>query len=301
MRQDTRAEAEAAVPAITGRIAARFGLTLSRRRFLMRAAAAMAVAAAGDVGYTFSPRITRRSLWFPSLPDGWDGARVLHLSDFHHGPLGPGAYLQRVFEQARALPHDIAFLTGDFVSESSRFASIYPDLLRGWSPPLGVWATLGNHDHYYEPEVVRQAVMRAGAPVLTNQATRLTRNGDPLWLIGVDDPSTDNHDLPAAMRPVRDKAFRLLLAHSPDIVWSLGDSEVDLVLTGHTHGGQVCLPNGAAVVCPTNLGPDYARGRFLWRSATLYVNRGIGVVGLPFRAFCPPEIALLTLRRGIEP
>lgn len=248
--------------------------------------------------YTFTPRLTRRDLWMPRLPAGWDGARVLHLTDLHHGPMVTDLYLETVLKKARALPHDIAFFTGDFVSFRISFMDGVTELLRDWPAPLGAWATLGNHDHYTDPKAVTRALQGIGIPVLTNTATRLRRGGDRLWLLGVDDPATSHARLEDAVRNAPGDGPAIMLAHSPDVALNYRERPIDLTLAGHTHGGQVCLPGGAPLICPTSLGPDYAKGLFTWRHGLLYVNRGIGVVNLPLRTFCPPEIALLTLRRG---
>jgi predicted MPP superfamily phosphohydrolase len=271
---------------------------LITRRRLLAGLAGLGICGLAGSASTFTPQVTRPTLWIPRLPAGWDGVRILHVTDLHHGPLVSGLYLRSALERARALPHDIAFFTGDFISLSISFMSGVADLLRNWRAPLGAWATLGNHDHYNGPEAVTRALEGIGIPVLSNTATRLRRGGDPLWLIGVDDPSTSHSRLDVAMRKITDDVPRLLLAHSPDIVLGFPERAIDLTLTGHTHGGQVCLPGGKPLICPTTLGPDYAQGAFLWRHGTLYVNRGLGVVTLPLRTFCPPEIALITLRRG---
>jgi predicted MPP superfamily phosphohydrolase len=157
---------------------------------------------------------------------------------------------------------------------------------------------LGNHDHHTDPAAITRALEGAGIPVLSNTATRLRRRGEPIWLVGTDDPATNHADLGRALARVPKGAFRLVLSHSPDVAWSFPEDGVDLALTGHTHGGQICLPGGQAIVASTSLGTDFAGGVFRWRGATLLVNRGLGVVSVPLRTFCPPEIAHLTLRRG---
>lgn len=268
------------------------------RRRLLAGLAGLGLGGILGGAYTYTPRVTRRDLWLPRLPAGWEGAKVLHVTDPHHGPMVSGLYLESAFATARKLPHDIAFFTGDFVSYSISFMGGMADLLRDWPAPLGAWATLGNHDHYNGPGAVTSALVRAGVPVLTNTATRLRRGGDPLWLIGVDDPATSHARLPRALKHAPGDGPAILLAHSPDIVLEYRERPIDLTLTGHTHGGQICLPGGQPLICPTSLGADYAKGLFMWRHGLLYVNRGLGVVNFPLRTFCPPEIALLTLRHG---
>ncbi len=153
-------------------------------------------------------------------------------------------------------------------------------------------------NHHTDPAAVTAALEAAGIPVLNNRAARVRWRGESVWVAGTDDPATNHHDLPRTLAGIPDGSFRILLAHSPDIAWAIRRGSVDLALCGHTHGGQVCLPGGQAIIAGTSLGVDYASGAFLWQGATLFVNRGLGVVMLPVRAFCPPEIAHITLRRG---
>lgn len=267
---------------------------VTRRRFLtgLAATATVGIPAAWD---TFRARLTRRDLWFPNLPTAWDGARILHLSDLHRGPLVPAAYLRHALEAARALPHDLLALTGDYVSLNAGYVDDVLEMLRGWRPRRGVWAVLGNHDHATDAARVTRALQSLDIPVLNNEPADA---GGGAWIAGTDDPATNRQDLDRATAGIPPRAFRILLAHSPDVAWRFRPGLVDLALCGHTHGGQVCLPGGQAIISATSMGVDYARGTFLWREATLFVNRGLGVVGLPLRTFCPPEIALLTLRRG---
>lgn len=273
---------------------------LTRRRLLIGGVATI-VAGVATTPYTFTAHVTRRTLHLPNLPREWDGVTALHLSDFHRGPLVPAAYIRGVLERARALHHDIAFFTGDFVSWSISYMDDMRNWLKAWPAPLGSYAVLGNHDHYTDAPAVARALEGIGIPVLNNRSVIAHRGNSPIRIVGVDDPATSQSDFRGAVKGVEQGVFRLLLAHSPDIVWSFGEREIDLALCGHTHGGQVCLPGGQALVCPINLGTDYAQGIFYWRKATLFVNRGIGVVGVPIRAFCPPEIAVLTLKRGNQP
>lgn len=268
------------------------------RRRLLAGLAGLGVGGLMGGAYTFSPGVVRRDIWMPRLPKGWDGARALHVTDLHHGPMVSGMYLESALGTARRIPHDIAFFTGDFISFNISFMDGVADILRGWPARLGAWATLGNHDHYTDPAAVTRALEGIGIPVLTNSAVRLRRGGDKLWLVGVDDPATSHARLETALKQAPGDGPAVMLAHSPDIVLAYRERPIDLTLTGHTHGGQMCLPGGRPLICPTSLGPDYASGLFTWRQGLLYVNRGLGVVNFPLRTFCPPEIALFTLRRG---
>jgi predicted MPP superfamily phosphohydrolase len=183
-------------------------------------------------------------------------------------------------------------VTGDFVNEQSAVGEAI-DLISNVKAPNGTWAVLGNWDHTADAVGDLQSQLEAaGGRLLINQSAALDKS---LWLVGVDDPATDNDDLDAAVRDVPSGPARILLAHSPDIVRSLGQDQFDLVMCGHTHGGQVNLPflNGAWL----KEGPTrhYVQGMYSVLGSPLYVNRGIGTTTIPVRVACRPEITLWTL------
>lgn len=273
----------------------------TRRRFLKWAAGLAAAGAGLTVWDTFRVRVDRVEVWLPRLPSGWDGAQVVFLSDLHRGPLVPAAYLARCVEMARALPHDIAMLGGDYVSVSSAFAADVAKALAGWAPPLGIYGVLGNHDYWTDPVDVGQALSAAGVTVLGNENRILERGGDALRLVALDDPMTNHDDLARALEGTSPEEFRFVLAHAPELAWELSVAKVDFALSGHTHGGQICLPGGEPIVVPCSPGKALAKGLRQNRGVWHYVSRGIGVTTAPLRTFCPPEITHLTLRKGERP
>ena len=245
--------------------------------------------------------VTQHEARFKTLPEEFNGLVVAHLSDLHISRYGIRE--RRVLTLLAEAKPDVVVVTGDFTLEGSDPAAIQRFLrdLRDLHPPFGIWAVLGNHDHWYPPAenyaAVRQLFKDAGVALLVNQWGRLGKGRDTLSLIGVDDPFSGYADLAVALKGTQRTPFAILLTHSPQIFIKADLMKFDLVLAGHTHGGQIRLPGIGALWLPAG-SEDYESGWFYGQSAQMYVTRGVGTSILPFRLFCRPEIALITLKRG---
>ncbi|MBI3909693.1 MAG: metallophosphoesterase [Armatimonadetes bacterium] len=263
------------------------------------------------------PQVTHREIYLTRLPAAWDGLRVAHLTDFHFGDLQPAAIIARGIDLAVAEAPDIALLTGDFVSRHCHLGTEALAALRRLTHlPLGAWGVLGNHDRSVGGDYVAAAVASAGVRVLRNEAHILERasSGSGLCLAGMDWPRFSLHHLSpsgwrrwearlraslhAALGCSGPETCCVLLAHAPDVFPLVVEAGVDLALAGHTHGGQICLPGIGPLRVPVRMGRRYVAGLFRMGATQMYVSRGIGVVGLPMRFLCRPEVAVLTLRRG---
>jgi hypothetical protein len=207
------------------------------------------------------------------------------------------------------LKADVIVLLGDYVAAMRRYGTTdipiadWTAELGRLSAPLGVYAVLGNHDWWTDPEGVRGGLEREGIRVLENDALRLDVHGDPVWLGGLGDQLALRRkgslrgvdDLPATLAPANgDDAPYILLAHEPDIFVRVPD-RVTLTLAGHTHGGQVNLPIIGRPIIPSRYGQRFAYGHIVEDGRHLLVSSGLGLSGLPVRFMVPPEIALVTL------
>ena len=243
------------------------------------------------------------SIKLKNLPEAFHGYRIAHLADFHYGEYSEPTYIRHVIRVANALKPDMFALTGDFISAyplvrtiSVDFAHHCAGLLSGLHAPLKA-AVLGNHDALIGSKEVTNALTSNGITVLKDNSMPIEKDGARLWLAGVADalvwPGANlQAAIPAARR--RETEPLILMAHEPDYADQVVGSGVDLILSGHTHGGQVRIPFMPLMDLPP-MGEKYIEGLFAIGDLQLFVTRGIGTVGVPFRFRCPPEIALITL------
>lgn len=233
----------------------------------------------------------------PRLPRAFHGFTLVQLSDLHYGPLVEPLSLSVAFDVACALQPDLVVVTGDFVSRLTRMeADWLTHELSRLSAPEGVFAVLGNHDWWDEADRVAEAIEAAGVRVLRNEHVALQRDGATLYLAGVDDVRAGAHDLPGALRGIPSEACVLLLAHEPYFADAAARTgRVALQLSGHSHGGQMCVPILESLILRLTGHHKYPRGLNRVGELQVYTNRGLGVVGLPLRYNCPPEVTHLTL------
>lgn len=272
---------------------------LSRRAFLRFVAGATLSSALGWL-YTTQLEtrwldIERLTLALPRLAPAFEGFTLAQLSDFHLGPVVSPDQIHAAVTATLALKPDAIVITGDFVTELDNgepeqlVATLTP-----LTAPAGVYAVLGNHDHWTDAQTVATAVQRAGVTVLRNAQVALTRAGATLHLAGVDDYWERYADLSRALADVPRSAPTILLAHEPDYAdLAARDPRVVLQLSGHSHGGQVRLPFIGAPLLPP-LGRKYPLGLRQVGGMQVYTNRGIGVLSPPVRFNCRPEITLFT-------
>jgi len=221
---------------------------VQRRVFLKTALASLAALAVGTAAYGFlcEPRrlrLRRVAIRLPRLPPDLAGLKIVQIADTHHGPRTPRGFVEKAVALAAAERPDLVVLTGDYVHQDSRFIRPGIEPFSSLRPPLGVFAVLGNHDHWHDAALTRECLARAGVADLTNSHALVERGGERLCLAGVGDLWEDEQDLVSALSGVADPVPRILLSHNPDYAESLPPApRVDLMIAGHTHGGQINLP-----------------------------------------------------------
>ena len=290
------------------------------RRCLRRSAGATAAAVA-LFGYALcvEPRwieVTRIEIPIDGLPADLEGFTVAQLSDLHLGPTTTASHIRRAVDMTNRLHPDLVVLTGDYVSGSAAFARPCADELASLSAPHGVSAILGNHDEWTDAQLIADRLRRVGIHVLRNEAQEIRSGVASLWLVGIDDPGvtgiswqrTLSREEFAARWAREREAFEelkagippgdpaILLVHNPDFVETVSLQGISLALCGHTHGGQIRLPVAGPPLLPSIHGQKYAAGLAECQTIPVYVNRGVGVMGLPLRLLCRPEITLIRLR-----
>ncbi len=236
-------------------------------------------------------------IWLDALPEALSGLRVVQISDIHHGLFLPQKWLAQAVKQANRLRADVVVLTGDFVTYSRANIEPAAEILSRLRARYGVFAVLGNHDFRVGADAVTMALRRHRIKVLRNQHITVQFGGASLYVAGVDDYGY-GADVRRAVRGIPRDAATVLLAHNPRIISLASRHGVSLVLSGHTHGGQVNLPLLGTVY---GRSPERLRYKIGWDrlgATQIYVSRGIGTIVLPWRLRCPAEITHLELLPG---
>lgn len=280
---------------------------LSRRAFLKHATAGFggvaAVVAFGGVAFARGrPEIEHITLYHPALPKAFEGLRIVQLSDFHAGPYMSREQLLRIRELAENFRPDIFVLTGDFADSHPDQVPDFVMALEDLRGPLGTFSVLGNHDYYANHRAVEAGLAAARLNLLRNTHQIIEAGGEQLAIVGVDDRWARRYgkdrgpDFQQATAGIPDSAFRLCLSHQPQLWPECIAHRMHITLSGHTHGGQIGIPY--TQISLARLASPYVAGIYRQNEHLLYVNRGLGTVGLPVRLGVPPEITRFTLHRG---
>jgi len=237
-----------------------------------------------------------------NLPESFHGFSIAFISDIHAGIFMSAERMNTYASAVNALGADMIIVTGDFVN--LHLDEVYPfkEAFKSLSAPQGVFGVLGNHDYYTrQVDEVAREVERTGISLLRNRYLTIDRNGGSIHLAGIDDTGSSDvasqgfaqvRGTPPADVP------RVLLCHRPYFFKDAAASGFDLVLSGHTHGGQVVLGAiGRDILAPARLVSPYVSGLYTEGTSKMYVSRGLGVVSIPIRFNCPPEITKITLVR----
>src|SRR5436305_1639994 len=286
--------------AATGRKYRNKPFLLKHERYWLRPLIKYGLKAVGLYGKgvqnALSPVVTRLRLEYANLPAAFDGFEILHLSDLHiDGVDGLAEALRPVLNSLRP---DVCLITGDYRFEDfGPCDAVYPQMrkvVRDIRARYGTFAILGNHDM---AEIATE-LEDMGVRMLINEAEAIERDGDALWLAGIDDPfdfRTD--DLPGTLQQIPDRAFTVLLAHTPELYRQAAERGVDLYLCGHTHAGQIRFPIVGSIRHNADCPKEYSFGHWTQESMHGYTSAGVGCSALPIRFNCPPELVLIELRR----
>jgi predicted MPP superfamily phosphohydrolase len=232
----------------------------------------------------------------PGLPREFDGYRVAQLSDLHIGGFTPPSWGDGWIKRSNAAAPNLVVVTGDLVSSGVTFHDDIARMIGDLRAEDGVYVTMGNHDYFGDGGPLVTLLRSKGAVVLRNEGTTLTRGSATLFVAGVDDTWTRRANLDRALEGRAPGVVTLLLAHDPALFPAAVKQGISLVLSGHTHGGQVALPFFAKVVSLGKLAHRFHLGLYRDGNSTLYVHPGLGTTGPPIRVGVAPEIAILTLR-----
>lgn len=271
------------------------------RRKLLKAAVGATLALGAGGAYPFAEskwcRVTRETAHLPNLPAEFEGLKVAFLADTHHGPHASLDYIRHAVSLANAANPDLVLLGGDYVSKSSRYIAPGIAELGKLRAKIGRFGVLGNHDFWEGIDESKAALASSGITELTNRGVWIERGNARLRLAGVGDVWTDEQDIKAALGDATDRDAVLLLSHNPDFAETVEDERIGLMLSGHTHGGQVVLPGYGAPVVPSSYGQKYLQGFVQGPACRVFITRGVGTSGPPVRFQCRPEVVILTLAK----
>lgn len=276
----------------------------TRRRFLklVGLGAAGTIAASALDAFFIEPwliDVTHPTVMIDSLGHAWDGVRIAHVTDIHYGPVVDMDFVREIVQTTIAQSADLILMTGDYSTHGTGLVRELGKVLAKLEAPLGKFATLGNHDYHGGPGRVTDLLRSAGVTVLANSHVILELGGAKLCIVGIEDMWQGRPSLERALAGVPESVPRILLCHNPDFAEKMSaEARVDLMLCGHTHGGQVKIPFGPRPILPVRY-RKYAAGLNTGPHCRVYTSRGLGMLGIGsvgWRFNCRPELPIITLR-----
>lgn len=247
--------------------------------------------------------INERRLPIPNLPEGLRGFSIGFICDVHSGIFMSREDMVEYAQIVASMDTDLVVIPGDFVT--SQIREIYPfvEAFGDLRAPHGVYGCLGNHEFFADRsgDYLTRELEQGGIHILRNESTLIKVNGTSLNLIGVDDirrTMNPQQVIDQSLTHVDPDAPKILLCHKPYYFETFASRNIDLTLAGHTHGGQIVFARfGSTNISPASLASKYVWGLYEQDNSKMYVTRGVGVIGVPFRVNCPPEITKIVLDR----
>lgn len=241
-------------------------------------------------------KLNRIEFEFENLPEKFHGTKLFFLSDLHIDAIDSLA--EKIISISEKVQYDFCILGGDYrfrVRGNAALAERKLDnLILHLKGKAQIFGILGNHDEYSIAEHLEES----GVKMLINESVSLENGQDKIHLVGLDDCHYyAAHDLEQAESNIPAEAFKIIICHSPEFYKEASRSNYSLYIAGHTHGGQICLPGGVAVIRGASIRRNMVKGKWNHRQMKGYTSVGAGVSCVPARFFCPPEVALITLKK----
>lgn len=248
-------------------------------------------------GSFIEPRMIVTREYDVQFRESGEQLKVAVLGDFHLGPYNDEYLIKNVVRKLNRIRPDLILLVGDYISYSTEAVEGFYPFEDLWMPPLGIYAVTGNHDYKGEVEEAVTALKKYNIVFLRNGGVTIKINNREIYIAGVDDYWFGDQDITEALVRARPGQSVIFLAHNPDVVKYVPDNlRFDLMVSGHTHGGQIRLPFiGPVVQPPTDLPREYSRGLLEWEGKEFFITPGLGQVGPRARLFNPPEISILNI------
>ncbi|MBA1336304.1 MAG: hypothetical protein HPY66_2739 [Firmicutes bacterium] len=271
----------------------------SRKIFFILIAVALLVLA-----YTFIEpyRLEMNSIDIISrdIPVAFNGTRIVFISDIHHGPFFSRERLRGLVTTINSINPDIVLLGGDYVHRDAKYIEPCFQELSSLKAGLGKFGVLGNHDHWEGKDLTLQSMRKAGITAIDNKAQWLYKDGARIRIGGVGDLWGDVQDILPTVEGAEESDFIILVSHSPDYVERITTRKIDLVLSGHTHGGQVTLFGLWAPLIPSQYGQKYRSGMIETDYTRVIVSNGVGTITPPVRFFARPQVNIINLKKEVN-
>lgn len=272
---------------------------ITRREFIKKAAITCGIGgmAAGYPVFIerYIVRVNTYQIPVPNLPRAFENFRIAHLTDLHYGPLVPEIFIKGVIDRTNRIEKDMIVCTGDYVhgkQEKNRFDTVFPILGR-LKARYGVYSVLGNHDHWAGGKKAAAWLDNIGQNI-RHKVISVEKDGHRIQIGGIGDLWEDDPGIDQTFQYVPESDCKIALAHNPDTADTRFDTRIDLMISGHTHGGQVNIPFVGTPVLPVK-NERYSSGFIRTPNTNLFISRGIGWAIIPVRFNCFPEIAVLNL------
>ena len=233
----------------------------------------------------------------PDIPPKFHNLKFAFISDIHHGPYFDISRVRRMVDKVKQEKPDLILLGGDYVHTSLSYIRPCFEELKALNAPLGVYGVLGNHDHWEGTQLTKAGLAAAGITQLDNDAFWVVKEGERIKIGGIGDYFEDTQDIRPTIADVQETDFVILLSHNPDYAEELKTDKIDLMLSGHTHGGQVTLFGLWAPIVPSKYGQKYRSGLIDLDETELIVSNGIGTITPPIRLCARPQIVTVILKR----
>lgn len=232
------------------------------------------------------------------IPASFINKKIVFITDIHHGPFLSIERIKKLVKRINALEPDIILMGGDYVHRDAKYIKPLFDEFKNLRSKYGIYAVLGNHDHWEDAQLTKQLMDRNGIKICDNLSYWLKINNDSIKIGGVGDLWEDDQIMLNTTVDLKKSDFAILISHNPDFIPNVDAHLIDLTLSGHTHGGQVTFFGLWAPILPIEAGQKYRYGLKQMDAMKAYISSGIGTITPPLRFFCRPEIVLFHLKKA---
>jgi uncharacterized protein len=234
------------------------------------------------------------------IPPKFHNAKIIFLSDIHCGPFFSVSRIRNLVKRVNLQKPDIILLGGDYVFREEKYIIPVFNELTNLKAPLGIYGVLGNHDHWENADLTRERMAKAGIALVDNKAFWINKDGERIKIGGVGDYLENRQDITPTIGDVQQEDYVILASHNPDYAEALATDKIDLMVSGHTHGGQVTFFGLWAPIVPSRYGQKYRTGLVNLNTFKIIISNGIGTITPPVRFFARPQVVAIILKRKPE-